>query len=64
MEQLKAAIMRKINRTLESPKDFEYLSEQIQSAVGEYLSPTTIKLMNSNDLYPHCYSPGNPNSQR
>jgi len=56
MEQLKAAIMRKINRTLESPKDFEYLSEQIQSTVGD--------IMNSNELYPHCYSTGNPNSQR
>jgi len=43
MEHLKNAILRKINRTLESPKDFEYLSEQIQSAVGEYLSPTTLK---------------------
>jgi len=43
MEQLKFAIQKKLNRTMESPKDFEYLSEQIQSAVGEYLSPTTLK---------------------
>lgn len=43
MEQLKSAIQKRINRTMESPKDFEYLSEQIQQQTGEYLSPTTLK---------------------
>ncbi|MCQ2342528.1 MAG: hypothetical protein MJZ75_03420 [Paludibacteraceae bacterium] len=43
MEQLKNAIQKRINRTMESPKDFEYLSEQIQHTIGEYLSPTTLK---------------------
>ena len=28
---------------MESPADFEYLSEQIQKKIGEYLSPTTLK---------------------
>ena len=43
MKQLKEIIIRKLGRTLESPRDFEYLSEQIQSATNEYLSPTTLK---------------------
>ena len=43
MENLKQKIVGKINRTLESPADFEYLSEQIQKTSGEYLSPTTLK---------------------
>ena len=43
MEQLLLLIRKKINRTLESPRDFEYLSEQIQVVIGEYLSPTTLK---------------------
>ena len=36
-------MIEKLGRTLESPSDFEYLSEQIQKATGEYLSPTTLK---------------------
>ncbi len=43
MENLKQKIVGKISRTLESPADFEYLSEQIQKTSGEYLSPTTLK---------------------
>lgn len=43
MEQLKQIIIQQLNRTLESPADFEYLSEQIQKKTGEYLSPTTLK---------------------
>ena len=43
MEQLKQIVIQRLGRTLESPQDFEYLSEQIQSITGEYLSPTTLK---------------------
>ena len=43
MQQLKDTVIRQLGRTLESPADFEYLSEQIQKAIGEYLSPTTLK---------------------
>lgn len=43
METLKKIIIEKIGRTLESPADFEHLSEQIQKLTGEYLSPTTLK---------------------
>ena len=43
MEQLKEIIIRQLERTLESPADFEYLSEQIQNKTHEYLSPTTLK---------------------
>ena len=43
MEALKKIVIDKIGRTLESPADYEYLSEQIQKATGEYLSPTTLK---------------------
>lgn len=43
MEKLKEIVIRKLERTLESPADFEYPSEQIQKATGEYLSPTTLK---------------------
>ena len=43
MEQLKQIVIQQLGRTLESPQDFEYLSEQIQSKTGEYLSPTTLK---------------------
>lgn len=43
MQQLKNIVIRQLGRTLESPADFEYLSEQIQKAIGEYLSPTTLK---------------------
>lgn len=43
MEKLKLLIQKKLNRDLESPRDFEYLSEQIQSYTNEYLSPTTLK---------------------
>lgn len=43
MEKLKLFIQKKLNRDLESPRDFEYLSEQIQSYTNEYLSPTTLK---------------------
>lgn len=43
MQQLKDIVIRQLGRTLESPADFEYLSEQIQKSTGEYLSPTTLK---------------------
>lgn len=43
MEKLKEIVVSLLGRTLESPADFEYLSEQIQSKTGEYLSPTTLK---------------------
>lgn len=43
MQQLKDIVIRQLGRTLESPADFEYLSEQIQKTSGEYLSPTTLK---------------------
>ena len=43
MEHLKQIVTRQIGRTLESPADYEYLSEQIQKTTGEYLSPTTLK---------------------
>jgi hypothetical protein len=43
MEKLKEIITRQLGRSLESPRDFEYLSEQIQLATSEYLSPTTLK---------------------
>ena len=43
MEQLKQIVIQQIGRTLESPADFEYLSEKIQDTTGEYLSPTTLK---------------------
>ena len=43
MQQLKNIVIRQLGRTLESPADFEYLSEQIQKKNGEYLSPTTLK---------------------
>ena len=43
MEQLKEIVIRQLGRSLESPRDFEYLSEQIQVVTGEYLSPTTLK---------------------
>lgn len=43
MERLKQIIIHQLERTLESPADFEYLSEQIQKKTGEYLSPTTLK---------------------
>lgn len=43
MERLKQIIIQQLERTLESPTDFEYLSEQIQKKTGEYLSPTTLK---------------------
>lgn len=43
MQHLKQIVTRQIGRTLESPADFEYLSEQIQQKTGEYLSPTTLK---------------------
>ena len=43
MQQLKQIVARQIGRTLESPADYEYLSEQIQKKTGEYLSPTTLK---------------------
>ena len=43
MQQLKTIICRQVGRTMESPADFEYLSEQIQHATGDYLSPTTLK---------------------
>ena len=43
MEQLKKIVIRQLGRSLESPRDFEYLSEQIQVVTGEYLSPTTLK---------------------
>ena len=40
---IKQIIIQQTGRTLESPADFEYLSEQIQKLTGEYLSPTTLK---------------------
>lgn len=43
MQQLKNIVIRQLGRTLESPSDFEYLSERILKATGEYLSPTTLK---------------------
>ena len=43
MEKLKQIVIQQTGRTLESPADFEYLSEQIQKSTGEYLSPTTLK---------------------
>lgn len=43
MDALKKIILAKLGRTLESPADFDYLSEQIQRTTGEYLSPTTLK---------------------
>lgn len=43
MEQLKQQIIQQLERTLESPADYAYLSEQIQHKTGEYLSPTTLK---------------------
>lgn len=43
MEHLKQIVIHQIGRTLESPADYEYLSEQIQKKTGEYLSPTTLK---------------------
>lgn len=43
MEQLKEIVIRQLGRSLESPRDFECLSEQIQVVTGEYLSPTTLK---------------------
>ncbi len=43
MQHLKQIVSQQIGRTLESPADFEYLSEQIQKKTGEYLSPTTLK---------------------
>ena len=43
MEHLKQIVVHQIGRTLESPADFEYLSEQIQKKTGEYLSPTAWK---------------------
>lgn len=43
MDDFKNIIIACIGRTLESPADFEYLSEQIQNKTGEYLSPTTLK---------------------
>jgi hypothetical protein len=36
MEHLKQIVTRQIGRTLESPADYEYLSEQIQKTTGEY----------------------------
>lgn len=43
VEHLKQIVIRQLGRTLESPADYEYLSEQIQKKTGEYLSPTTLK---------------------
>lgn len=43
MEKLKLLIQKKISRDLESPRDFDFLSEQIQLSTSEYLSPTTLK---------------------
>lgn len=43
MKKLLSIVIKKLGRTLESPRDFEYLSEQIQTSTGEYLSPTTLK---------------------
>jgi len=43
MEHLKRIILKKLGRTLESPSDFEYLSEQIFKETGESVSPTTLK---------------------
>ena len=43
MEKLKEIIIHQLERMLESPADFEYLSEQIQDKTHEYLSPTTLK---------------------
>lgn len=43
MQQLLSLVRQKLGRTLESPADFECLSEQIQHSIGEYLSPTTLK---------------------
>ena len=51
MEQLKDIVIRRLGRTLESPADFEYLSEHIQKATGEYLSPTTLKRLFGNIPY-------------
>lgn len=43
MQCLLSIVKEKLGRTLESPADFDYLSEQIQNDTGEYLSPTTLK---------------------
>ena len=39
MEQLKEIITRQLGRSLEAPRDFEYLSEQIQLAKASILAP-------------------------
>lgn len=43
IEQLRIDIKEKIERSLDTPADFDYLSKQIQDMLHEYVSPTTLK---------------------
>lgn len=43
INSIKADILEKIRRTLESPADFDYLSQEIQKSCGETVSSTTLK---------------------
>lgn len=43
INSIKADILEKIKRTLESPADFDYLSQEIQKSCGETVSSTTLK---------------------
>jgi hypothetical protein len=43
IDRLKAAIEASVDRKMRTPKDFDYLSEQIFKSVHQTISPTTLK---------------------
>ena len=43
IEQLRNDIKLKIGKSLDTPTDFDFLSNQIQQSLKEYISPTTLK---------------------
>ena len=47
IDRLKAAIEALVDRKMRTPKDFDYLSEQIFKSVHQTISPTTSFLLSS-----------------
>ena len=43
IEQLRADIKAKVGKSLDTPTDFDFLSNEIQQHLKEYISPTTLK---------------------
>ena len=60
MEHLKQIVTRQIGRTLESPADYEYLSEQIQKENESKLRTMQFELEREHNANIHLHQSINP----